>query len=80
MYDERWKKHARNFLQQNPYCSDPYNRHQGTRVRAANVDHIVAHRGNWRLFWDRKNHRSLCTSCHSFKTAMEDGGFGNKKQ
>jgi 5-methylcytosine-specific restriction endonuclease McrA len=27
-----------------------------------------------------KNHQTLCKSCHSFKTATEDGGFGCKRR
>lgn len=44
------------------------------------VDHIKAHKGDKRLFWDEKNHRPLCTGCHSRKTALQDGGFGNAVQ
>jgi 5-methylcytosine-specific restriction protein A len=29
------------------------------------------------LFWNRSNWQSLCHSCHSRKTASEDGGWGN---
>lgn len=40
------------------------------------VDHIVAVNGPADpLFWDRKNHQGLCESCHSYKTATQDGGF-----
>lgn len=41
------------------------------RVRATDVDHIKAHRGNWKLFTDRKNLQSLCHACHSRKTMAE---------
>ncbi|ELK38933.1 HNH endonuclease, partial [Brevibacillus agri BAB-2500] len=41
------------------------------------VDHIVPHKGDMRKFWDRMNWQALCASCHSKKTAKEDGGFGN---
>jgi 5-methylcytosine-specific restriction enzyme A len=37
------------------------------------VDHIVAHRGNWELFKDRANLQGLCDSHHSAKTAREVG-------
>lgn len=41
------------------------------RVSATDVDHVIPHRGNWKLFVDPGNHQSLCHSCHSRKTAAE---------
>lgn len=35
---------------------------------ATDVDHVTPHDGNWRLFTDPRNLRSLCRSCHSRKT------------
>jgi 5-methylcytosine-specific restriction endonuclease McrA len=29
------------------------------------VDHIQPHRGDQRLFWDRRNWQPLCRTCHS---------------
>jgi 5-methylcytosine-specific restriction protein A len=40
------------------------------------TDHIVAHKGDMRLFWDPKNWQSLCGPCNSRKAALEEGGFG----
>jgi 5-methylcytosine-specific restriction protein A len=50
--------------------------HQG-RVRAATVvDHIVPHKGDAVLFWDRHNLQSLCKPCHDKdKQAEERNGF-----
>lgn len=31
-----------------------------------------------RLFWDPKNHQSLCDGCNSYKAAKEEGGFGRR--
>jgi 5-methylcytosine-specific restriction protein A len=47
-------------------------------VPAIVVDHIIPHKGNYKLFWDKSNWQSLCKSCHDKKTAREDGAFGNK--
>lgn len=33
------------------------------------VDHIIPHRGDERLFWDRSNLQSLCAKCHGIKTS-----------
>jgi 5-methylcytosine-specific restriction protein A len=43
------------------------------------VDHIIPHGGDMRLFWNRGNWAALCQSCHSRKTAKQDGGFGNPR-
>lgn len=50
---------------------------QGLIEQATDLDHIEPHRGDMTLFWDHDNWQSLCHSCHSAKTASEDGGFGN---
>jgi 5-methylcytosine-specific restriction protein A len=42
------------------------------------ADHVVPHKGDWLLFVDEKNLQGLCLSCHSKKTATEDGGFGRE--
>ncbi len=56
-------------------CATP-----GCTNQATDVDHIQPHRGDWDLFIDRANHQALCHSCHSRKTAQEDGGFGNRRR
>ncbi|MEK4520001.1 hypothetical protein NSS64_32480 [Paenibacillus sp. FSL H8-0122] len=42
------------------------------------MDHIIAHKGDPLLFWDRSNWQGLCGPHHSDKTVREDGGFGNE--
>lgn len=41
------------------------------------MDHIIPHRGDQKLFWDKTNWQAMSGPCHSRKTASEDGGFGN---
>lgn len=36
------------------------------------VDHIVPHRGDQKLFWDRSNWQPLCEHHHNVKTMTED--------
>ena len=45
---------------------------QGKYVKATVVDHMVPHRGDEKLFWDRSNWRALCKRCHDKKTGNED--------
>jgi 5-methylcytosine-specific restriction protein A len=36
---------------------------EGRTTAAYQVDHVVPHRGDQLLFWDRSNWQSLCRSC-----------------
>jgi 5-methylcytosine-specific restriction protein A len=64
-YGARWRKAAKEFLAFNPLC-------RTCSQLATRVDHIVPHRGDQRLFWDRRNWQPLCESCHNRKTALEN--------
>lgn len=57
-YDHEWRKARRDFLASHPYCAM-------CGAPATTVDHIVAHRGDRALFWNRRNWQPLCTSCHN---------------
>jgi 5-methylcytosine-specific restriction protein A len=49
--------------------------HAEGRVTAAqHVDHVVPREQGGSDDW--ANLQALCASCHSRKTALEDGGFG----
>jgi 5-methylcytosine-specific restriction protein A len=61
------------------FCTK-HRKEAGILVRADVLDHIVPHCGDYRLFWDESNWQGLCFSCHSKKTATEDGGFGNQRR
>ncbi|MFF0831010.1 HNH endonuclease [Brevibacillus sp. NPDC003359] len=74
-YDARWRKARTNYLSLNPLCVHCWN--DGKAMAATVVDHIKPHKGDKLLFWDRANWQALCATCHSKKTAKEDGGFGN---
>lgn len=67
--DPRWVKASREHLKRHPLCEDCAE--LGAVVAATEVDHKVRHRGDPKLFWDRKNWQSLCHRCHSRKTARE---------
>lgn len=71
-YNGKWRKARLGFLAKHPLCV----RHEAAgRVQSATVvDHIIPHKGDNSLFWDRKNWQPLCKPCHDKKTATEDGG------
>src|SRR5690606_13204479 len=46
-------------------------REAGVVEPAREVDHIVPHRGDIKLFLDAANLQSLCKPCHSSKTSKE---------
>jgi 5-methylcytosine-specific restriction protein A len=48
-------------------------------MEATEVDHIVPHKGDMDLFWDRGNWRAMSKPCHAAKTVREDGGFGRSR-
>jgi 5-methylcytosine-specific restriction enzyme A len=75
-YGYKWQQAREGFLRLHPLCI----RHEarGEVVPAVVVDHIVPHRGDMTIFWDRENWQPLCKTCHDVKTAVEDGAFGRR--
>ena len=70
-----WRRMRARQLRDFPLCAECI-RH-GKVTAATEVDHITPHKGDAKLFFDKRNLQSLCKRCHSAKTAREDGGFGN---
>ena len=71
-YDAEWKKHRDQFLLEHPLCVEC--RRKGYVMPATVVDHIVPHKGDKDLFWDKTNWQPLCETHHNIKTASEDRG------
>lgn len=69
-YGSRWQSASKEYLREHPLCVECLK--QDRYIQATVVDHIVPHRGNMNLFWDRSNWQSLCKSCHDKKTGRED--------
>lgn len=69
-YGSRWQKARAVYLQSHPFCVRCLAK--GRYVKATVVDHIIPHRGDRKLFWDRDNWQALCKSCHDSKTMTED--------
>ena len=76
-YTYKWHREAKSYLAKHPWCVECGR--NGRHSPATEVDHIIPHKGNQQLFWDRGNWQGLCHRCHSRKTAKEDGGFGSRK-
>lgn len=64
-----WGRASKAYLRRNPLCADCLD--LGVVEAATEVDHIVPHRGDRKVFFDRSNWQGLCKSCHSRKTARE---------
>lgn len=75
IYTYQWRKASKSFLKDHPLCI--HCERDGRLTPATEVDHIIPHNGNMKLFCDQNNWQPLCKKCHSKKTALEDGGFGN---
>lgn len=76
-YGTRWQKIRAQHLAAHPFCADPFGDHRAAGVQAVaatEVDHITPRRGGGSD--DPSNLQSLCKSCHSKKTATEDGRWG----
>lgn len=70
----QWRKIRQIVLHADPFCV--HCRQDGRMVLATNVDHIIPiARGGSAT--NLENLQGLCDSCHSRKTAREDGAFGN---
>lgn len=60
----RYRRKRRAFLASHPYCAI-------CGDVAEDLDHIIPHEGNMRLFWNAENWQALCHRCHSRKTRRE---------
>ena len=63
----RWAALRQQVWRANPLCVECA---KAGRVEPwTDLDHIVPHRGDLRLFWDVRNLQGLCASHHAAKTA-----------
>lgn len=70
-YGWQWTKLRKFVLNRQPICQSP-----GCMNAATDVDHVQPKcKGGTN---ELGNLQALCKSCHSRKTALEDGGFGHQ--
>jgi len=68
-YTRDWERARADFLKHYSVCANA-----NCRAQATVVDHIIPHRGDQDLFWDRSNWQPLCLHCHnSVKQRQERG-------
>jgi len=73
LYDRKWREAAALYLSRHPLCSACGSVRIVTAAQV--VDHIIPHKGDRSLFWDRSNWQGLCKRCHDVKTQGE-GAWG----
>lgn len=74
-YSSRWQKGRLTYLREHPFCV--MCEQEGRAEAAVVVDHIIPHKGDQQLFWDKGNWQSLCKRHHdSDKQRMEKSGTG----
>ena len=71
-YTWRWEKARAAHLASEPLCRMCLAADDPRETLATVVDHIIAHRGDADLFWDRTNWQSLCARCHSSVKQAEE--------
>ncbi|MFC0217820.1 HNH endonuclease [Pseudochelatococcus lubricantis] len=57
-YDSAWDKARASYLASHPTCIR-------CGAPATVVDHVIPHRGDRALFWNKVNWQQLCVQCHS---------------
>ena len=78
---QQWKRMRTIALRDNPLCMACQLAGGPGPMTAHHVDHIIPHRGDRDLFFDKDNLQPLCVSHHSFKTNKEmSGKIYNYKQ
>ena len=69
-YGYKWQQAREGWLRAHPLCV--MCEAEGRATAAKVVDHIVPHRGDMVLFWQRTNWQSLCTTHHSAHKQREE--------
>lgn len=78
-YDSKWRRESKAFLgrPENTLCRQCKAR--GLIIAAYQVDHIIPHRSDPKLFWSRSNWQPLCERCGAEKSAREQASYRTGK-
>ncbi|MEN3791836.1 HNH endonuclease [Fulvimarina sp. MAC3] len=77
LYGRRWRTARAAFLSEHPLCTMCAK--AGRTEPATVVDHVVPHKGDEALFWDRSNWQTLCEHHHnSEKAKIEIRGYSDR--
>lgn len=71
-YTRAWYEASRLFLTLNPLCVHCMGMDPPIRTPSKVTDHVIPHKGDMRLFWDRTNWQPLCIHHHNVKTGNEN--------
>lgn len=75
-YTRRWSAYSQSRLRKYPLCVGYPRGVHGERIVAATLtDHITSAAEHPELFWDPKNHQSLCDDCNKRKAIVLEGGL-----
>jgi 5-methylcytosine-specific restriction protein A len=72
-YGWKWQQARLGFLKKHPICV--VCEAEGRIVEATVVDHVIPHRGDQTLFWDRQNWRAICSPHHNSDAQKKDNEF-----
>jgi 5-methylcytosine-specific restriction endonuclease McrA len=73
-YTTAWDRASRAYRRAHPLCVRC--QAQGKVSASRVVDHVVPHKGDLSLFWNKQNWQALCEHCHnSDKRSIELNGF-----
>ena len=75
-YGAEWQSVAKAYRVQHPYCVGCAA--IGRREPATCVDHIIPHRGDQLLFWDKNNWQSSCAWHHNAIKQQLEGMYETK--
>lgn len=73
-YGYKWQQASKHFIAQEENSLCVMCLAEGYARSAEVVDHIIPHRGDMDLFWNKNNWQGLCKMHHDKKTAKEKRG------
>lgn len=74
LYGYQWQVARREYLREHPLCV--MCKARGEVTAATVVDHVIPHRGDAGLFWNRTNWQPLCKTCHDGEKARAEHAQG----